>query len=101
MTLSRDQLIRSLSGLEPKLRAEGVTRLALFGSRARADNRPDSDVDVVIDVRQGSRFSLLDLVGVAQEIEDELGLPANVFMRRSLDESFARTLESDAIEIFR
>lgn len=98
--MSRDQLIRSLSALEPRLRAEGVTWLALFGSRARCDNRLDSDVDVVIDVHSNSRFSMLDLVGVAHEIEDEVGLPANIFMRRSLDESFARVLERDAIKIF-
>ncbi|WP_246702550.1 nucleotidyltransferase domain-containing protein [Starkeya sp. ORNL1] len=98
--MSRDQLIRSLSTLEPRLRAEGVTRLALFGSRARGDNRPDSDIDVAIDVAPNSRFSLIDLVSVAQEIEDETGLPANIFMRRSLDEGFKRTLERDAIEIF-
>ncbi|QJP16408.1 nucleotidyltransferase domain-containing protein [Starkeya sp. ORNL1] len=100
MSMSRDQLIRSLSTLEPRLRAEGVTRLALFGSRARGDNRPDSDIDVAIDVAPNSRFSLIDLVSVAQEIEDETGLPANIFMRRSLDEGFKRTLERDAIEIF-
>lgn len=100
MTMSRDHLIRSLAALEPRLRAEGVTRLALFGSRARGDNRADSDIDVAIDVRPESRFSLIDLVGVAHEIEDETGLHANIFMRRSLDDSFRRTLERDGIEIF-
>lgn len=101
MEMSRDQLIRSLSALEPRLRAEGVTRLALFGSRARGDNRPDSDVDVAIDVAADSRFSLIDLVSVAHEIEDGTGLSANIVMRRSLDESFKQALERDAVEIFR
>lgn len=100
MDMSRDQLIRSLLTLEPRLRAEGVTRLELFGSRARGDNRPDSDIDVAIDVESQRKFSLIDLVGVAQEIEDETGLPANIFVRRSLDEGFKRTLERDGVEIF-
>ncbi|WAC28843.1 nucleotidyltransferase family protein [Ancylobacter sp. SL191] len=100
MDLSRDQLIRSLLALQPRLRAEGVTRLALFGSRAREDHRRDSDIDVAIDVEPDRKFSLIDLVGVAQEIESETGLSANIFMRRSLDEGFRRTLERDAIEIF-
>ncbi|GLK66847.1 nucleotidyltransferase [Hansschlegelia plantiphila] len=100
MTMSREFLVRSLSALEPALQAEGVTHLALFGSRARADHRPDSDVDVVIDVRPGHRFSLLDLIGVAHEIEGRTGLPANVFMRRSLNSNFSKTLAEDEIKIF-
>lgn len=100
MTISRERLVEDLSALEPRLRAEGVTHMALFGSRARADNRPDSDVDVVIDVQSDSRFSLLHLVGVAQEIEGKVDLPANVFMRRSLDSSFLKTVTRDELKIF-
>jgi predicted nucleotidyltransferase len=100
MTMSRDLLLRSLAGLKPRLEAEGVIHLALLGSRARADERPESDVDVVIDVRPDVRFSLLDLVGVAQEIEREVALSANVLMRRSLDSEFLAAFERDAISVF-
>ncbi|WP_188581615.1 nucleotidyltransferase family protein [Azorhizobium oxalatiphilum] len=100
MSLSRSELIDALIALEPQLRAEGVTGLALFGSRARGDHRPDSDVDVAIEVEPNSRFSLIDLVGVAHQIEDKVGLSANIFMRRSLDDSFRRTLARDGIEVF-
>ncbi|MGU3495585.1 nucleotidyltransferase family protein [Xanthobacteraceae bacterium A53D] len=99
-TLSREDLIEALLALEPQLRAEGVTGLALFGSRARGDHRPDSDVDVAIDVEANSRFSLITLAGVARQIEARVGVPANIFMRRSLDDSFRRTLARDGIEIF-
>lgn len=98
--LPRDELIRQLAALEPVLRAEGVTRLALFGSRARQDNRPDSDIDVMIDVDEAARFSLLNLVGVEHVIQDNLGLPANAFMRRSLDEGFRQSTKRDVVEVF-
>jgi predicted nucleotidyltransferase len=99
--MNREQALTVLARAKPVLQQRfGVTRLALFGSRARGDNRADSDIDVAIDVRPESRFSLIDLVGVAHEIEDETGLHANIFMRRSLDDSFRRTLERDGIEIF-
>ena len=35
---------------ESALRARGVTHVALFGSRARGDNRPDSDIDIMIEI---------------------------------------------------
>lgn len=100
MTMSREILIKTLAELEPKLRAEGVTHMALFGSRARQDNRSDSDVDVAIDVDPSAKFSLIDLVGVELVIADETELPANVFMKRGFDEGFLRTFARDAIEIF-
>lgn len=98
--MSREDLIQSLLELEPKLKAKGVTHLALFGSRARQDNRPDSDVDVAIEVDPHAKFSLIDLSGVAVAIEDETSLEANVLMRRSLDDSFKRSFDRDAIEVF-
>lgn len=100
MTMSRDMLLQSLLELEPKLRTMGVTHMALFGSRARQDNRPDSDVDVAIEVDPTAKFSLLDLIGVEHEIQDKTSLPGNAFMRRSFDDSFKRTFSRDSIEIF-
>lgn len=49
----------------------GATNVRLFGSRARGEERIDSDVDLL--VWRGPHMSLLDLVGMEQEIEDLLG----------------------------
>ena len=99
-TLDRAGLVRRLRELEPELRKAGVTRLAIFGSRARGDNHPDSDVDVLIDVDPDRKFSLFDLVGVSHLVQDHLGLANHVLMRRSLEASFAREVEPDIVEIF-
>ena len=65
--LERERVVRELRAHEADLRALGVARLWLFGSVARGDARPDSDVDVLIDIIPGRKFSLLDLA--------ESGLP--------------------------
>ena len=98
--LDRDEIIASLRRLEIILRAHGVTSLAIFGSRACGNPRPESDLDVLIDVESGRKFSLLDLVGISHIISDELGIPANMFMRRSLEPQMAQTISPDVIEVF-
>ena len=83
----------------PALRAEGVTRLAIFGSRARGDAHADSDLDVLIDVDPEAKFSGLNLVGVEHIIKEATGLKAQA-MRRSIEPRFARRIADDVIEVF-
>jgi predicted nucleotidyltransferase len=93
-------LVERLRALEPELRGLGVTRLAMFGSRARGDHREDSDVDLLVDVHAGGKFSLFDLIGVGHLVKDRLGLVAHLEMRRSLRPEFARRIEPHIVEIF-
>ncbi len=44
--MNRDQVIATLREREPEVKAAGVLRLSVFGSTARGDRRPDSDVDL-------------------------------------------------------
>src|SRR5262249_20973460 len=97
--IGRKELLEKLLTLKPAFERGGVTHLVLFGSRARQDNRPDSDIDVMIDVDESRKFSLLDLVGIGHIIEDNIGLPANIFMRRSLDAKFKASTQRDLIQV--
>lgn len=51
--LARDEAIRRIVASEPEIRALGVRRLALVGSVARNQARPDSDVDVLVEFEPG------------------------------------------------
>jgi predicted nucleotidyltransferase len=98
--MTRTEVIERVRALESKLRAEGVAHLALFGSRARGDNRADSDIDLLVEVKPDFGFSILNLIGVEHIVGDDTGLPANAFMRRSLDADFERTVAKEAVAIF-
>jgi len=89
--------LRERSGL---LRREGVAKLYVFGSRARGDARPDSDLDVLVEVAPDARFSLLDLIGVEHIIEDATGLNAQATMRRSIPTAFAERIADNIVEVF-
>jgi len=55
----------------PVLRLHGVSRAALFGSCVRGDARPDSDVDLLVEL--DDRLSLLDVIRLKHDLEDVLG----------------------------
>ena len=99
--MQRDAIVQKLKTLRPDLSAEGVTHVALFGSRARGDDYSEkSDLDLLLEVDPASRFSILNLVGVERIVEQALGIQTNAFMRRSLDDGFRDSVKNDVIEIF-
>jgi hypothetical protein len=54
----------------PILKEANVKKAALFGSYARGEQGVDSDIDILVDLPRGK--SLLDLVGLQQDLEETL-----------------------------
>ena len=55
---------------------------------------------MLIDLVPGRRFSLLNLSGVGLAIEDAVGIPSQIVLRRSLDPDFAARIGDDLVEVF-
>ncbi len=98
--MDREKLVERLRGMRERLAEDGVTHLALFGSRARGDHREDSDLDLLIEVDEERKFSLVNLVRVEAKLADALELPVSIVMRRSLEPAFARRIAPDIADVF-
>jgi predicted nucleotidyltransferase len=98
--MTREEIVAAIRENAEAIRAEGVTKLAIFGSRARGDNRADSDIDVLVEVEPDLSFSILDLIGVEHIIQDATGLPTQATMRRSMPSRFAERIADDIVEVF-
>jgi len=93
-------IIAKLRAIEPDIRAEGVRKLWIFGSRARGDARPDSDLDVLIELDPTSKFGWLNLTGVSLACQDATGLDVQVTIRSELRPRIAERIADDLVEVF-
>lgn len=91
--------------LNPQLRSDvlrivrihGALNVCVFGSRARGESRDDSDLDLLVDLEEGR--SLLDLIGIEQDLEDLLGRPVDVITRRELSPYLRERVLAEAVPL--
>ncbi|MGY4625920.1 nucleotidyltransferase family protein [Bradyrhizobium sp. USDA 4486] len=93
-------LVGKIRELAPALRAAGVKRLYLFGSRARGDARPDSDLDILVETTSREETPRFDYFRVLHLIEDHVGLRAQISMRDLLKPRITERIADDLVEVF-
>ena len=98
--MTRSEAIRKLAARADTLRAMGIASLAIFGSTAAGEARPDSDLDIIVDPAPGRKFSLFDLVGVKLLIQEELEIEADVTARAGLHPMLREKIERQAVRVF-
>ena len=75
----------------------GIELLGIFGSYARDEANPDSDVDVVVKLKKQDLFNI---IGIKQDLEDTLLLSVDVVSYRPTMDSFLRKrIDRDAVYV--
>ena len=90
LTEHRDQ-IRQLAS------RHGADDVRVFGSHARGQQHPESDLDLLVKLRAGS--SLLDQIALQQDLEDLLGIPVDVVVEGGLSPHLSRRIQAEAISL--
>lgn len=98
---TRAEVIARLRALEPQIRAFHATALYLFGSAARDEHGPDSDIDLFIDYDQGSegKFSFVQLMDLPAFLGDELGRRVELCTRAGLHPQLKDRIVRSAIKV--
>ncbi len=97
--MNRDPIAYLRSRREELARTYGITSLRIFGSRARGDARPDSDIDVLIEAEKPYRFDLLGLIALEQEMSEDLGLPVDLILDEDLKPGIGAHARAEAIPV--
>ena len=72
----------------------GARNIRVFGSTARGEDQPESDVDLLVDMASGR--SLLDLVGLGQDLEELLARKVDVVTDASLHPALRGRIRAEA-----
>ena len=91
-------VITAIRGRDAAIRALGVTALYIYGSRARGDHRPDSDLDVMVEHRPDT-LSLLELISIKHMIEDDTGLDVHIATKNSYPIAKHHRFASDLVRV--
>ena len=98
--MSREEIIARLRENEAALRRRGVAHAALFGSRARGDERPDSDTDILIEFDPEARVTVFDYAGLKDYIAALFDGSVEVVNRDGLKPYVKPAATADAIYAF-
>jgi uncharacterized protein len=100
--MRRDEVVARLKQTEPALRGVGVAALYLFGSHARDEAGPTSDVDVFIDPAPDRDFGFLPFMDAYQTIQRAFGDAVEIgySTRTGLSPYILGDVEREAVRIF-
>jgi uncharacterized protein len=98
--MTREDAIAEIARHSEPLKARGAASAYLFGSTARGEATPLSDLDIFIDLVPNRKFSLIDLAGIQNYLERELQVPVDVTTRSSLHPKLRADIEREAIQAY-
>lgn len=97
---TRDETIRRLRAAEAEIRQLGVRRLALFGSVARGEARPGSDVDLLVDFVPGQK-SFDRFIALSDLLERLLGHRVELVTIEALSPFIGPHILAEAADVLR
>jgi hypothetical protein len=75
----------------------GASNIRIFGSYARGEETPDSDLDLLVDMEDGT--TLFDRIGLMQELEDLLGVKIDIAKPDNLHDLIRDPVIDEAVKL--
>ncbi|MBN2588567.1 MAG: nucleotidyltransferase family protein [Sedimentisphaerales bacterium] len=95
--ITKEEILKTLARDKPEFQKQfKVSKMALFGSYSRGDQRPDSDVDILVEVDPSIG---LDFVTLAERIESLLGVAVDLVSTRAVSPKAMKLIEMELVYV--
>jgi predicted nucleotidyltransferase len=98
--MDTDRILTILRSHAPELQAAGLAHLRIFGSVARGEATPQSDIDLLADFSPGTRVSLMTLSGLRLRLTELLSAEVDLSTTNALKESVRAHVDREAVLVF-
>jgi len=95
--MTRGELLTKLRALKPWMAEQGIVNVRLFGSYARDEAGPDSDVDLLVD--ETRTLSYFDLYDVKGELSERIGRNVDVCPESGLNRYIRHRALREAVAV--
>ncbi|MDI6860260.1 MAG: nucleotidyltransferase family protein [Methanocellales archaeon] len=93
--MNREEIFEKIAQL---LKNEGARKIAVFGSYIRGEERPESDIDILVEF--SGRKSLLELVRIERELSEVLGIKVDLLTEKSISPYLIDTIRKEMEVIY-
>lgn len=90
--------VKILKIIKNVLEKEGAKKISLFGSFARGENKPGSDIDILVEFKE--RKSLLKIVRIERELSETLEIKVDLLTEKSISPYLISSIRKEMVVIY-
>jgi predicted nucleotidyltransferase len=98
--MDQQAVIRRLNREKASLRALGIKRLSLFGSTARGDASPASDIDLAVTLDEEARIDLFRFAALSEQVSRILGARADLIVEPARNPRMQAEIDRDRVRVY-
>jgi len=93
--INREEIFEKIARI---LKDRGARKIAVFGSYVRGEEKPESDIDIIVEF--SGRKSLLELVRIERELSEVLGIKVDLLTEKSISPYLIDTIRREMEVIY-